>query len=95
MRLEANLLDLEALRREVPLFAGFYAGIEAEHPDARTQLKFNEALRRVIDYLVSDLITHTESHGPRVWRANRWGHSPVTHAAGPIQRCRAGKQRAT
>jgi dGTPase len=59
--LEANLLDLEALRREVPFFAGFYAGIEAEHPDARTQLKFNEALRRVIDYLVSDLITHTES----------------------------------
>ena len=59
--LEANLLDLEALRREVPLFADFYAGIEAEHPGGRPQLKFNEALRRVIDYLVSDLITNTES----------------------------------
>jgi dGTPase len=59
--LEANLLDLDALRREVPLFAEFYAGIEAEHPAARQQLKFNEALRRVIDYLVSDLITNTEA----------------------------------
>ena len=59
--LEAKLLDLEALRHDVPLFADFYKLIEAEHPAARGQLKFNEALRRVIDYLVSDLITNTES----------------------------------
>jgi dGTPase len=59
--LEANLLDLDALRREVPFFADAYAQIEAAHPEARTQLKFNEALRRVIDYLVSDLIHNTEA----------------------------------
>jgi dGTPase len=59
--LEANLLDVQALRREVPFFADYYAQIEAEHPSARTRLKFNEALRHVIDHLVSDLITHTES----------------------------------
>jgi dGTPase len=59
--LEANLLDLDSLREEVPFFAHFYAQIEASHPGARTRLKFNEALRHVIDYLVSDLITNTES----------------------------------
>jgi len=59
--LEANLLDLDALRREVPLFAEFYGRIEAAHPEARVQLKFNEALRQVIDYLVSDLIHNTEA----------------------------------
>jgi dGTPase len=59
--LEANLLDLETLRDEVPFFGEFYAKIEAAHPGARMRLKFNEALRHVIDYLVSDLITNTES----------------------------------
>ena len=58
--LEANLLDLDALRREVPFFADYYAQIEVEHSSARTRLKFNEALRRVIDHLVSDLIHNTE-----------------------------------
>jgi dGTPase len=59
--LEANLLDLDTLRDEVPFFAEFYATIEAAYPGARTRLKFNEALRHVIDHLVSDLITNTES----------------------------------
>jgi dGTPase len=59
--LEANLLDLDALRHEVPFFADFYGRIEAEHPAARMRLKFNEALRHVIDHLVSDLITNTET----------------------------------
>jgi dGTPase len=59
--LEANLLDLDALRGEVPFFTDFYARIEATHPGARMRLKFNEALRHVIDHLVSDLITNTET----------------------------------
>jgi len=57
--LEANLLDLDTLRDEVPFFAEFYARIDAEHPAARMRLKFNEALRQVIDHLASDLITNT------------------------------------
>lgn len=59
--LEANLLDLDALRREVQFFGEIYEQIDAEHRDARETLKFNETLRRVIDYLVSDLISHTET----------------------------------
>src|ERR1700740_1076370 len=59
--LEANLLDLDNLRDEVPFFAEFYGRVEAAHPGARVRLKFNEALRHVIDHLVSDLITNTET----------------------------------
>jgi dGTPase len=56
---EAELLDLDALRDEVPLFRGMYANVEAGHPDAREKLKFNEALRRTVDFLASDLIDKT------------------------------------
>ena len=59
--LEADLLDLAALRHEAPFFAGYYAQIDAHYPAARTRLKFNETLRLVIDHLVSDLISNTET----------------------------------
>jgi dGTPase len=59
--LEANLLDLDSLCHEVPFFADYYALIEKTHPASRPRLKFNEALRHVIDHLVSDLITNTET----------------------------------
>jgi len=57
--LEAELLDLSALRREVPLFGDIYAKIEASHPGAREKLKFNEALRHTVNFLVSDLVFFT------------------------------------
>jgi dGTPase len=58
--LEANLLDLDLLCQSVPFFAEIYGKVEAAHPEGKTQLKFNEALRYVLDMLVSDLITSTE-----------------------------------
>jgi dGTPase len=58
--LEANLLDIDALCQQVPLFGEYYERVDAMHPEAKTKLKFNEALRQVLDHLVSDLITHTE-----------------------------------
>jgi len=57
--LEAELLDLDALRREVPLFGDIYAKVEAGHPNAREKLKFYEALRRTVDFLASDLVLNT------------------------------------
>ena len=57
--LEAELLDLKALCREVPLFGEVYAQVEATHPAAREKLKFNEALKRVLDGLATDLIETT------------------------------------
>ncbi|HJY85258.1 MAG TPA: dNTP triphosphohydrolase, partial [Candidatus Acidoferrales bacterium] len=56
---EARLLDLETIREGVPLFREMYATVERGHPRGRTQLKFNEALKRVLDRLVTDLIEHT------------------------------------
>jgi dGTPase len=57
--LEAELLDLRALCHEVPLFREAYAPIVRTHPAAREKLRFNEALRRVLDFLATDLIEAT------------------------------------
>ena len=65
--LEAGLLDLPALCDEVPLFGETYAQVDAAHPTGRSfdnsdtrraKLKFNEALKRILDLLATDLI-HT------------------------------------
>jgi dGTPase len=58
--LEAELLDVEILRGEVPFFADFYVRVDRTFPNARPKLKFNEALRDVLDLLASDLITNTQ-----------------------------------
>ena len=60
--LEAELLDLSALRREVPLFADMYAKVDSSHPAAREKLKFNEALRNTVNFLVSDLVFFTRAN---------------------------------
>ena len=57
---EAELLDLEALRSEVPIFAEMYAQIEAAYPAGRDKLKFNAALRLMLDQLATDLIDSTQ-----------------------------------
>jgi dGTPase len=57
--LEAQLLDLNALCAEVPLFGDAYARVDAAHASARGKLKFNETLRRVLDQLATDLINTT------------------------------------
>ncbi len=58
---EARLLDLAALRQAVPLFAEAYAGVDKRYPQGRVKLKFNEALKRVLDRLATDLIENTSS----------------------------------
>jgi dGTPase len=58
--LEAELLDLAVLRREVPFFGELYAQVDSTHPDAREKLKFNEVLRHILDSLASDLIETTQ-----------------------------------
>jgi dGTPase len=56
---ESRLLTLEQIRDGVPVFDGFYREAEQTYPDAIEKLKFNEALKRVLDRLVGDLITNT------------------------------------
>jgi dGTPase len=58
--LEAELLDLHALRQGAPIFADAYALIAASYPDGRDKLKFNAALRLVLDQLATDLVENTQ-----------------------------------
>ncbi|MGC8548265.1 MAG: dGTP triphosphohydrolase [Acidobacteriaceae bacterium] len=57
--MEAGMLSLQQVRGGVELFERYYAPLEREHPEARSQLRFNEALRRMLHALVTDLIEHT------------------------------------
>jgi len=57
---ESRLLDLERIRAELPLFDGFYRQAEQAWPNVMEKLKFNEAIKRILDRWVSDLIQNTE-----------------------------------
>jgi dGTPase len=57
---EAEFLDLDVLRSEVAIFAEAYAQVDAAYPAGRDKLKFNAALRLVLDHLVTDLINATQ-----------------------------------
>jgi dGTPase len=56
---EAELLDLDLLRAEVPLFADAYDRVDRSYPSAKGKLKFSEALKEVLNVLASDLIETT------------------------------------
>lgn len=56
---EARLLSLQTICEGVPMFGAAFAETGRRHPQARTKLRFNEALRRLLDYLASDLIEST------------------------------------
>jgi len=56
---EAELLDTGALCEEVPIFGEAYAHVRAGHSSAREKLIFNEALKRMLDLLATDLIETT------------------------------------
>jgi dGTPase len=56
---EAKLLSVAAIRQGVPLFGRFYRAAKAEYPDAPEKLQFNEALKKVLDHFVTNLIENT------------------------------------
>ena len=56
---EARLIDFDQLRAEVPVFAAAYDDVTCRHPSGPRKLKFNEALKRVLDRLATDLIENT------------------------------------
>src|SRR5580698_1448828 len=57
--MEAEILNLEDIRRQVRLFEQFFVPMAAEYPNAPAKLVFNEALKRVLNALVNDLIAET------------------------------------
>jgi dGTPase len=57
---EAKLLKLAQIRERVPIFERYYVEAEAKYPDAPEKLKFNEALKRMLNRFVTDLIETTQ-----------------------------------
>ena len=58
---ESRLLTLHLIRDGVPLFDRLYGPLEKKHPQAQEKLLFNEALRSLVDALVTDLIETTRN----------------------------------
>jgi dGTPase len=56
---EAHILKLDDIRAGLPAFNRFYEQAEARYPKVREKLKFNEALKAVLNRMVSDLISTT------------------------------------
>jgi dGTPase len=56
---EAHLLTLGEIRKGISIFDHFYGEAEEVYPGAIEKLKFNEALKRVLDHWVGDLIRNT------------------------------------
>jgi dGTPase len=58
---ESRILTLEDIRSRVKIFDRFYREVEGLYPNAIDKLKFNEALKRMLNRLVSDLIESTRT----------------------------------
>jgi dGTPase len=57
--MEAEILQLEDIRGQVRLFEQFFVPMQAKYPQAADKLVFNEALKRVFNALVGDLLDET------------------------------------
>jgi dGTPase len=56
---ESHLLSLEQIRNGLPAFDRFYGEAERKYPRAMEKLKFNEAIKAMLDRMVSDFIQTT------------------------------------
>jgi len=66
---ESKLLTLGMIREGVPLFEAFYRPVERRYPEAAEKLRFNEALKGLLDSLATDLIesSHTRLQQQGIW----------------------------
>jgi len=60
--LESEIITLADIRAHSGLFEKFYQEAERQYPEAIEKLKFNEALKRVLNSLAGDLIATTRAH---------------------------------
>jgi dGTPase len=58
-RVEATTWNLETLAEKIPIFERFYRPVVAQHPNAGRKLLFNEALKGIFNYLVTDLMENS------------------------------------
>lgn len=54
--LDSGILTLEQVRTGVPLFRRFHDAVMKQYPDAAPKLAVNEALKRILNALVTDLM---------------------------------------
>ena len=59
---EARILSLEQIRAGLPAFEHLFREAERAYPEAPDKLKFNEALKGMLNRLVTDLINSTQAH---------------------------------
>ena len=80
---EAELLNLDLLRAQVPLFAQAYAEVDRAHPSGKEKLKFSEALKDVLNVLASDLIDTTVAQAKKAGAVSveEVRHSPTRIAS--------------
>jgi dGTPase len=57
---EARLLHMDMLKEELPFFADIYDEVDRGHPEGRTKVKIGETIKRLLDYLATDLIEQTQ-----------------------------------
>jgi dGTPase len=84
---ESHLLSLDQILEGIPAFVDFYREADEKYPNALEKLKFNEALKRLLDRFVTDLIVHTKLlvaesavkslEDVRVWPTRLAGLSPT------------------
>jgi dGTPase len=56
---EAEILAIDSARENVRLFEQFYAPMQAKYPGVAERLVLNEAVKRMLNALVDDLLTET------------------------------------
>ena len=80
---EAHLLALDDIREGVPAFGNAFEEVVRLYPDAPDKLKFNEALKSVLNRFVDDLIRNTQKrvHDAGVQAVEDVRHHPMRLAA--------------
>jgi dGTPase len=56
---EARILSVDQIRSGVRAFNRYYCDLESKYPAVPEKLKFNEAVKRMLDHFVSELIAST------------------------------------
>jgi|CZKL01.1.fsa_nt_gi dGTPase len=59
--LDSDILTLDQVRESVPLFRGFHDSVVREYPNASPRIGANEALKRVLNALVTDLMCEVQA----------------------------------
>ena len=80
---EARLLSLTQIRAEVPNFQRAYMEVERTFPNVVEKLKFNEALKQLLDRFVGDLLANTQAQlrvagVGSIHDVRSWAHRLVT-----------------